>query len=82
MSRYSCESAKTSAGVLMRCSSAPQPRIPPAISATHSTALAMQAVETAVFILLYFLAPKYCDTMTLQPMLQPKAKAIKISVIS
>ena len=42
----------------------------------------MQAVDTAVFILLNFLAPKNWDTITLQPMLQPKAKAMKIRVIS
>ena len=82
MSRYSLESAKTSCGVLMPRSSASQPRMPPAISAAHSTALAMQAVDTAVFILLNFLAPKNWDTITLQPMLQPKAKAMKIRVIS
>ena len=39
-------------------------------------------VETAVFISLNLLAPKNMDTMTEHPILQPKANAIKISVIS
>ena len=43
---------------------------------------AMQAVDTAVFIFPYSLAPKSWETTTEQPMLQPKAKARKISVTS
>lgn len=71
-----------SSGVLIRESSAPQHRMPAAISAAHSAAAAISVVVTAVFICLYSLAPNSWETITEQPMLQPKAKAMKIRVIS
>ena len=80
--RFRLESAKASAGVWISSSSASQNSIPTAMMAAHSTALAMQAVETAVLTFPYSLAPKNWETMTEQPMLQPKAKAMKISVTS
>ena len=55
---------------------------PIAISTAQVAALKIIVVDTAVFISQYSLAPNSCATMTEQPMLQPKAKAIKISVIS
>ena len=55
---------------------------PIAIRTAQVAALKIIVVDTAVFISRYSLAPNSCATMTEQPMLQPKAKAMKISVIS
>ena len=82
MFRYSPESANTSSGVFIRRSSASQPDRPAIMSAPQSAALAMQAVDTAVFIPPYSPAPKSRETTTEQPILQPNAKAMKISVTS
>ena len=59
-----------------------QPSVPASISTAQTTALEMNVVYTAVFISPSFFAPKSWETMTEQPMLQPKANAMKISVIS
>ena len=56
--------------------------MPITISAPHSAAQPMKAVETAVLRSRYLRAPKSWDRMTEQPMLLPNAKAMKISVIS
>lgn len=69
-------------GVLMSLRSGVEHVRPITISITQSTALAIQVVKTAVFKSVYFFAPKSLDTMTEQPMLQPKANAMNISVIS
>ena len=82
MSRYSLESVKASAGVRISLSSASQDSIPAAIVTAHRTALEMQAVETAVFTFPYSFAPNSCETMTEQPILHPKANAMKINVTS
>ena len=66
----------------MAWSSASLPRLPTSIRTMHSTVLLMMAVRAAVFTSAYFLAPKNWDTITELPMLQPKAKAMKIRVIS
>ena len=71
-----------SAGVLMRASKASQPASPAAISRATSTAQPIKEVVTAVFMSRYCRAPKKRDTTTEQPMLHPKAKAMKIRVIS
>ena len=72
----------TSSGVWMS-SSNPAPQLNPAIISTpQTTALESRAVWTAVFMSAICLAPNSWDTMTEQPMLQPKAKARKIRVIS
>ena len=82
MSRYSAESANTSSGVLISVSRPSQPRMPTSISSRHTRLLDSAAVDTAVFTSPYSLAPKSWDTSTEHPMLQPKAKAMKIRVIS
>ncbi len=56
--------------------------MPISINNTQRKALKIQAVDTAVFNLLYSFAPNNCETITEQPILHPKANAIKISVIS
>ena len=82
MSRYSLESGRISSGVLIIRSRFVQKRVPTPISTRHTTPLAISVVYTAVFRSAIRLAPKSWETMTEQPMLQPKAKAIKIRVIS
>ena len=82
MSRYRAESARISAGVLMSSSRASHPKRPTSIRTATSTAHPIREVVTAVFMSRYCLAPKKRDTMTEQPMLHPKAKAMKIRVIS
>ena len=59
-----------------------QNAVPKTISTRHTAPLAIRVVYTAVFSSESFFAPKSWDTMTEQPMLQPKAKAMKIRVIS
>ena len=82
MSRYRAESARISSGVLMSSSRASQPASPTSISRATRAAQPIREVVTAVFISRYCLAPKNRDTITEQPMLHPKAKAMKIRVIS
>ena len=62
--------------------SVPPRRRPPVIRARQTTAVISMAVETAVFTWLYSFAPNCRDTTTEQPMLHPKATAMKISVTS
>ena len=69
-------------GVWMSVRSGVQSPRPMAISTAHVAALSTIVVETAVFISRYSFAPNSCATMTEHPMLQPKAKAMKMSVIS
>ena len=52
MSRYSAESAISSAGVRMSTSRLRQPSRPTAIRAPQSTTVPMSAVVTAVFMVL------------------------------
>ena len=82
MSRYSLESSNTSIGVRINVRRVLHPAMPNPISSRHKRALNMLAVETAVFIFAYSPEPNSWDTMTEQPILQPKAKAIKIKVTS
>ena len=56
--------------------------MPTSISSRQTTPLDSAAVDTAVFTSPYSRAPNNWDTSTEQPMLQPKAKAMKINVIS
>ncbi len=58
-------------------------KIPPnSIRNAHSTELAIKAVLTAVFNSEYLPPPNNFDTITEQPILQPKPKARNIRVIS
>ena len=82
MSRYSFESAITVSGVFISRSRSVQNIIPADIRTAHSTPPEISVVYTAVFSSLYCFAPNSCETMTEQPMLQPNANAMKISVIS
>ena len=82
LKQFMSESAKTMSGVLIRRSNAPAPNIPISINRTQSPALKMQAVYTEVLTFLNSFAPKNLETTTEQPILQPKAKAMKINVIS
>ena len=82
MSRYSPESARMSAGVCIHSSSCLLKPKPSAISTAHSTPVAISAVNTAVFICPNRFAPKSWEAITLQPMLQPNPKAMKIRVTS
>ena len=56
--------------------------MPMIISKTESTKAAMNVVDIAVFISLFLPAPKYWETMTDEPIFEPNAKAMNISVIS
>ena len=67
---------------MIRRSRPSQKIMPAAIRRMQVTQLAISEVSTAVFISPYFFAPKSCAVRTDAPMLQPKAKAMKISVIS
>ena len=82
MRRYSAESAITSAGVLISSSIFSSSSSPATISTAHSTPLAINVVETAVFMSFMRFAPKNCATTTDPPILQPNANAMNISVIS
>ena len=66
----------------MSRSSVGQNRKPSAIRIRHSALLAISVVLTAVFISRHSFEPNSRAMITELPMLQPKANAMKISVIS
>ena len=53
-----------------------------AIRKRQQIVVAISVVDTALLRPILSFAPKRRDTSTEEPMLQPKAKAMKISVIS
>lgn len=80
--RYRSESSITSFGVFIIPRRVRPKSRPNAISIIQSTPLEIIVVYTVVLTSLYRPAPKKLDTITEQPMLHPKAKAINIKVIS
>lgn len=80
--RYRSESSITSFGVFIIPRRVRPKSRPKAISIIQSTPLEVIVVYTVVLTSLYRPAPKKLDTITEQPMLHPKAKAINIKVIS
>ena len=69
-------------GVLIALSSRGAQESPSTVSNRHSTAEEIYAVDTALLTSAMRFAPKKRAATTEQPMLHPKAKAMKTRVIS
>ena len=82
ISRYTQDGSIRDEGVLMRRRILFPAIRPNTIRKEKHTVVAIIHVETELFSFLYSLAPNSFDTRTEAPMLQPKAKAIKMRVIS